>query len=400
MAANGQTSDVIDILSRDYHPKKLISLALQKAPLTAYFPKSENGQGEIAIMRFHAWNAGGSGATVPQAIATEINDGYKKATFDWRLHYTSYSLGNPAIKRSQGSEQLVDVLQMGMKTTMARHGLNIETFMFGDGNGRLGQRASISGNVITLTGANEAWNFQPGMEIIADDTIDGSSPRVGSTTVSTVNKSGNKITVANAAAITAFADADYLFLKTQVAATAPGLASIIPAVAPTPGDNFGGLDRSIAPDELAGWRYSGSSGSKITETAVSALSWGTNFGGKQDTIVMSTGRLNTLILEQQDKVVFGEMKDEEFKVSRRTVVIQGPDGLVHCLGSPKCPDAFGWALERDSWDLNSVGEPLISNALRTGKVIDDPNDDNVRLRWRSQYALRCSLPGHNGCITW
>jgi hypothetical protein len=270
----GQTSDIIDILSRDYHPKKLISLALQKAPLTSYFPKSENGQGEIAVMRYHAWNAGGSGATVTQAMATETNDGYKKATFDWRLHYTSYALGNPAIKRSQGSEQLVDVLQMGMKTTMARHGNNMESFMFGDGNGRLGQRASISGNVVTLTGANEAWNFQPGMEIIADDTIDGSSPRVGSTTVTTVNKSANKLTLANAAAITSFADADYLFLKTQVGATAPGLAAIIPPAAPTAGDNFGGLDRSIAPDELAGWRYSGASGARLTETAISALSAG------------------------------------------------------------------------------------------------------------------------------
>jgi hypothetical protein len=115
---------------------------------------------------------------------------------------------------------------------------------------------------------------------------------------------------------------------------------------------------------------------------------------------MSTGRLNTIMLEQQDKVIFGEMKDEEFKISRRTVVIQGPDGIVHCLGSPKCPDAYAWALERETWNLQSVGEPLISNALRTGKVIDDPNDDNVRLRWRSQYVLLQSLPGHNGCITW
>lgn len=396
----GQTSDVIDILSRDYHPKKLISLALQKAPLTSYFPKSENGQGEIAVMRYHAWNAGGSGATVPQAIATETNDGYKKATFDWRLHYTSYALGNPAIKRSQGSEQLVDVLQMGMKSTMARHGNNLETFLFGEGNGKLGQRASISGNVITLVNPNDAWNFQVGQELIADDTNDGSSPRVGSTTVTTVNKSAGKVTVANAAAITAFADSDFLFLKTQIGATAPGLAAIIPPVAPTAGDNFGGLDRSVAPDELAGWRFSGTSGARQTETLISALSYGSNFGGKQDTVFMSTSRLNTLILEQVDKVVYGEMKDEEFKISRRTVVIQGPDGLVHCVGSPKCPDAYAWALERETWNLNSVGEPLISNALRTGKLVDSETDDNVRFRWRSQYALLQSLPGHNGCITW
>lgn len=395
-----QTADIADILSRDYHPKKLISLALQKAPLTTYFPKTENGQGDLAIMRYHAWNAGGSGSTVAQAIATETPDGYKKASFDWRLHYTSYALGNPAIKRSQGSDQLVDVLQMGMKTTMARHGLNIETFLFGEGNGKLGQRASISGNVITLVNPNDAWNFQVGQELVADDTNDGSSPRVGSTTVTTVNKSGGKVTVLNAAAIAAFADSDYLFLKTQIGATAPGLAAIIPPTAPTAGDSFGGLDRSIAPDELAGWRYTGTPGTRQTETLITALSVGSNFGGKADTVVMSTSRLNTLILEQQDKVVYGEMKDEEFKVSRRTVVIQGPDGLVHCLGSPKCPDAYAWPLERETWNLNSVGEPLISNALRTGKVIDSETADDIRLRWRSQYALLCSLPGHNGCITW
>jgi hypothetical protein len=349
-------------------------------------------------MRFHTAFAGGSGANVTDAIAAEVADGYKKALVDWKLLYTASSMTNPAIQRSKGSKQLVDAWQQAIKGSMARHGNELETLMFGAGYGILGRRASASTNVITLTNPGEAFNFQEGQVVGASPNADGSSPRTGTTAIASLDRSNNKLTLVSAAGITAFADNDYFFVKGLVGTTAVpgGLARIIPPVAPTAGDNFGGLDRSIAPEALAGWRYTGIAGEQVTEQLIKGLQHGSKFDGKADTVVISVDKMTTFILEQANRVEFTEMKSEKYNVSFRGVTLQGPHGPVTVMSSPKCPDANGWALERETWKLESVQEPLIAVATRTGKYIDSELNDLVRLRWRSQFQLECSLPGHNG----
>jgi hypothetical protein len=396
--ATPDTVDILDMLERDYKPNKLISLALQNAPLTAWLPKSEEGQGEICVMRFHTSFAGGSGANVTDAIAAEVADGYQKALVDWKLLYTASSMTNPAIQRSKGSKQLVDAWQQAIKGSMARHGNELETLMFGAGYGILGRRASASTNVITLTLPGEAFNFQKGQVVGASANADGSSPRTGTTSVASIDYSNNKITLVSAAGITSFADNDYFFVKGVVGTTAVpgGLARLFPPVAPTAGDNFGGLDRSTAPEQLAGWRYTGIAGDQVTEQIIKGLQFGSKFDGKPDTVFISVEKMTTLILEQANRVEYTSMKSEKYNVNFRGVVLQGPNGEVTVMSSAKCPDANGWALERDSLKLESVQEPLIAVATRTGKYIDSELNDLVRLRWRSQFQLECSLPGHNG----
>jgi hypothetical protein len=394
------TTDILDALERNYQPKKLISLALQASPLTSYFPKAQDGSGDKCQMRFYTSDAGGVGSTMATAKTRMIAPGFKSGTADWKLVRSYWSVDNAAVQRMKGSP-LVDLLTEGVKSAMRRHGNEIETMLFGAGNGILGQRGSINSNTVTLKNAGEAFNFQPGQEVGADDTVDGSSPRSGTTTVSSVDYSANKVTLANASAIGSFTDNDYIFLKDYENAGAPaGLQKIIPSSAPSSsGDYLTSLDRSVQPDLLAGFRYSGVSGDTLTEQLIKFLQHGTKFEGKQDAVFVSTDSLTQLILEQADRVRYNDMVSKEYNVSFRGLVLNGPTGEITVFGSPKCPDTLGWALERESWMLQSVQEPLISVATRTGKYIDAEVNDETVAKWRSQFQLLCKWPAHNGVVT-
>jgi hypothetical protein len=401
------TANIVDALERNYQPKKLISLALQNCPLTTFFPKSTDGSGDKCQMRFYTNEAGGFGSNMTNAKARQLSPGFKSGTADWKIGNSYWSVNNATAKRLQGSSGLVDLLQEGIQSTMRRHGTEIETMLFGAGNGKLGRRASASTNVITLTNAGEAFNFQIGQEVVADDTVDGSSLRVGSTTVTAVDYSNNKITLASAAGITSFADNDYLFLKDFEGAfgtggSPAGLQAIIPSTAPSAsGDYLTGLDRSLQPDLLAGFRYSGISGDTITEQLIKFLQHGSKFEGVQDTMFVSTDTLTQLILESKSQGLYDPMTmgSKEYNVSFTGVKFLGPNGPVGVFGSPKCPDTLAWALERKSWNLQSVAEPLIAVATRTGKYIDVEVEDETAAKWRSQFQLLCKWPSHNGCAT-
>lgn len=391
------TNDILNGLERDYHPKKLMSMALKAAPLTAWMPKREDGSGEICVIRYLVGNAGGVGSSMANAKTNQKAPLVRKALVDWKIIDSYWSVENPAIKRAEGSG-LGDLLQMGMRQTMSRHGNEIETFLFGDGNAQLGKRASISSNTITLTNKNDAFNFEYGMLIKADDTADGSSPRAGSAYVTTVDYSNGKVTVDNAAGITGFADNDFLFDGEFINAAPSGLTQII--TPGTPGA-YGGLTRTTEPEMLSGWKYTGNVGDTMLEQIIQAYKFGTKFEGDMDTLWLSTDRGTQLELELTNKKIeFQKMSSRDLGLEYTGIklVINGKEITV--MSAVKCPNTVGWFLERSTWDIQSVNEPLIAVATKTGKFIDAEVNDEIVLKFRSQFQVRCPLPSHNGAITW
>ena len=73
-----------------------------------------------------------------------------------------------------------------------------------------------------------------------------------------------------------------------------GLAAWIPSVAPTVGDNFYGVDRSIDSTRLAGVRYNGSAES-IEEALVDASNLLAREGGKPEIGIMGFASFSALI---------------------------------------------------------------------------------------------------------
>ena len=402
MALTTTATDVVAFYERVYTPKKIMSLALKDAPLTAYLPKDTSGSGENVTVRLLDKEMGGVGTTLSAAITAEKDPGAKKVILDYKKFYTSTSLTNDAIELSEGNA-ITNMLKLAVESSMRNHGDQLESSLWGPVSGYIGRIATggISGNVVTLTNANDCFNFEPDDIIIFDDTITGASPRAGSAVVASVQYDAGTVTFVDLGTVTSEAAGDYLFKSTFENGAGPiGIQSWIPVTAPTAGDAFGtgSLDRSLNPTRLAGWRYSASAGMSVKTAIIRGLSYGKNFGGRADTIFMSTDRMADLVLELGNQVVYDSMGSKEFQVNFRTVKFVGPQGDIQAVVAPKCPNNSMWALERSSWSIKSVGE-LVRNPIRNNKVIDSELEDGVRLRWKTFYALTCHLPGHNGVIT-
>jgi hypothetical protein len=94
------------------------------------------------------------------------------------------------------------------------------------------------------------------MTIGASANADGSSPRTGTAVVTGIDRASKTVTVDNAAGITLFANNDYLFRAGDPGNCMDGMEKCNPLTAPTSGDSFRSVDRSVDVEALAGSRIS------------------------------------------------------------------------------------------------------------------------------------------------
>src|ERR1041385_7052613 len=148
-----------------------------------------------------------------------------------------------------------DLVTMETDAVLIEHGDSLAFDYYRDKSGVRGQRASISGNIVTLADADTARNFKEGMVVGASTGSDGiTGARTGTTSVTAVDEIAGKVTLANAASITSFADNDFLFRDGDPGTCIEGMEVCTPLTAPTSGDSFRGKDRSANVTRYAGSR--------------------------------------------------------------------------------------------------------------------------------------------------
>lgn len=172
------------------------------------------------------------------------------------LKYGVLKLDGPSMLRAQlrGKGAFFDFVTRHAEGMLEEFGSRLAFDLFGDGNGIRGRRSSISGNIVTLTGARTADKFKRGMKIGASSNSDGSSPRVGSTYVTKIDRKANKVTLNDASAIAGFVDGDYLFAYGEPGTCIDGMGLCTPLAAPTAGVTFRSVDRANDVEALAGCR--------------------------------------------------------------------------------------------------------------------------------------------------
>jgi hypothetical protein len=164
-------------------------------------------------------NPQGAGGAFATAQTNQTNTKSDQWLTTAGSYFGTVAIGDLVLKSSRTnmgaflSNQLAET--DGLYETVAE---DLSIYAWGNGGGSLGVRASASTNVITLTNPSDASNFEIDMVVVASAN-DGSDAahalRTGSTTVTAVNASAGTITLASAAAITSFADADNLFRQSD-----------------------------------------------------------------------------------------------------------------------------------------------------------------------------------------
>lgn len=368
-------------------------VAMRSHPTLDGLPKSSKVAGHSGSFKGVTFNyvikygnsQGVSGSFTGAQSAAGVTKGLQFAASRF-VKYGDILIDGVSLLASQDDGAFMDLVTLETDGVITEH-TDREAFdLFRTSFGIRGKRASASTNVITLATPDDARNFKIDMVVGASPNSDGSSPRTGTTSVAGVNLSAGTVTLTSAAAITSFADNDFLFNSGDVGTCMEGMETCTPLTAPTGGDSFRTKDRSIYPELLAG--------SRLTSAVSLNQSIEENFGQLGVFIGTTGGKVTDGILNPINfwaVVRRGNARVEfqgaggELSYGFETAVISTPAGQIRLHSDPDCPIDRGRLYNRDSHYLRCLGPGGSSEFIH---IINDDGNYNLRSTTADQVETR------------
>jgi len=282
---------------------------------------------------------------------------------------------------------------------------SVASSLFRSGTGSIGQIASISTSgsgpyisTVALGNANDIVQFEVNMYLVACAT-DGGAASSDVLLVTKVNRSSGVITLSSAASPSVtWAAGAYLVIQGDLNLKPKGLAAWLPKVAPTAGDNFFGVDRSVDPTRLGGVRYDGSAQS-IEESIIDASSLLAREGGKPNVLITNFASYAALEKALGSKVTYTELKGPA-DIAFRGIMINGANSMIKVFPDRNVQALTGYLLQMDTWALEGLGE--VPQILRYGdglEMLRVSNADAGEVRVGAYYAIRTNAPGWNAVVS-
>lgn len=352
---------------------------------------------------------------IPQGVSVDLRTAIDNATPSvgkaWTITPATYYGGMRIDARTMfgsRSEQgaFFKVKERDYEGILKQLGMSFEKYMWSAGTASLGTTASDPGTATTFTLASpeDAINFHENMKIrfYADSSgVPGTERAGGTRTVTGVNYTSGVITV-SAALDAALGSGDHVVRDGDVNAVAKGVPAWIPSADPS-ATSFFGVDRSLHPQKLAGWRQAwlGS----IEETALKLDSLMRRVSQKARVLWLSYSNWNRLSHELGARA-YRPDNGEGAKFGRPSMFMLAPGGAVEIKAAPFVQEDAGFLLDMDTWKLMTLGKAphvveddgltwrVIGVASRDGSLAED----GVEMRLRAWMQLVCLNPFSNGRI--
>ena len=370
-----------------------VDIATREHPLLAKLAKKAGFGGNSFTYSIQYGNPQGISGTFADAQSGESAQSGVQLVALRKKKYGIGVIDGEALAASMGdSAGFTELVTNTFDSTLSEHGDSIAFEIYRDGTGARGQRASISTNTVTLSVADDARNFKKGMTVIASANADGSSARAGNTTVASVDEDAGTVTLTSAAAITAFANSDYLFRKGDPTTCIEGLEAINPLTTPT-ATPFRGVDRTADPRRLAGVRVNDTATSILENAGLVAVKI-SQVGKRADSVWLNPIRFWQVARELNAKVEYdgGGTADYAFQY----IVIHTPAGMLKVYSDPDAPTNRARVLNVESDDLTHLMD-LPPAGLAAGHPSPrSTTADSVEFRTRSFGNLIQMVPGANG----
>ena len=347
----------------------------------------------------------------------------------------NYSLFTITGEFLRASAESVGAFMPGMdanvKAAFAVLGNDLAQSMFGDGSGNRGTyglgAGSIASGVITLDNAQQAMFFQPGM-ILNSYSVSGLTPTQSTGAalgyVIAIDTGAGTVTVSATAGgaagtpsgwSTAF---PYLSVSGDTNFISNGLASAnmlkwagflawLPAASPGGSDNFFGVNRSVMPSTLAGYRFPGS-GESIQDAlidAVNQLEAQATPAGKPDFIFINPVSYQALIKQLTSQGVYQMVKakvNEDVSISFKSLVLPTGTGEINILQDRNCLPQAAFVITSKTWKIRSLGK--LTQFLTWPGAYDQigipvPGQDAVQCQLVSYSQLTCNAPAANAYVS-
>ena len=402
--ANASTT-TLQYLLKTIYPNGLASVGYENSPALALIKKRTDFTGENQAVPLRYGNQTGRSALFSKALSLKQPSSGKKFLVTRAKDYCLGGIDAEAMKAAMSSGAIAEGLKNEIESMAYSMTRSVSSALFRTGGGVIGQIASgFNTPTLTLTSPDDIVNFEVGMTLDAAPTPGfGGVPFSGgaNAVVTSIDRIAGTVTAAvawNVAIPGGLANGDYLFQAGDYGAKLKGLNAWIPSVAPSPGDNFFGVDRSTDVTRLAGLRIPALS--TIEETLLYAVSLVGREGGKVDHIFMHPLDFKDLVTALGSKVMYTQVgPSTTAPVGFKAVEIIGTTGPVKVISDLNCPRGQAFALQLDTWCLWSLGDLIHTVDDDGNKMLRDSQSDSVEIRMRSFVQLVCAAPGYNAVVT-
>lgn len=386
-----------------YPPDKIEKMIYADRPLMAMIPKDETFVGDSSKETTMYGNPQNISANFANAQAQSANSSYAAFILTRVKKYGFGFVDNETILASQSDKgAFLRALTEEMDNSIEGVAQALAVDLARDGSGALGQRASISTNTVTLSNPEDARNFEVGMTVEASATKSGGSLRSGTTTVTQVDTIAGTIELASAAAITSFADNDYLYRQGDYDACLSGWQAWIPYDnrASELAASFFGVTRNVNATRLGGVA-SDLSALPIEQAVSKAVTLVEAEGGKPDYGFMSFEDFEDLRNALGSKVYYNEVTTSASQTKYGSIGfsgirIHGSNGIITVLADRTIVPGRFYLMTSRSWKLRSLG-PII-DVFNTDSLpfLRQASSDGVEIRLTSYSNAVCRAPAWNG----
>jgi hypothetical protein len=388
-------ADADAILKESYDPRRPKFLGYKNASLLALMPKKTNFKGREYEIPLHWGGNQGASRSFAKAKTNKSPGKYSGFFLRRKQDYATGSISTEAILASEGDEAaFLSMATAEVDNTVRTASRNLAISLTRNHGGARGRVASVASDVITLTNAKDVSNFEVDMKI-QRATTDGTSGSVAAeiTTIVAIDRRAGTLTVADD---TNFATNNYLFRDGDFGLSLAGLPSWIPSTAPTSGDNFFGVDRSV--DSRLYGVYQDFSSLTINEALRSMDTILTDEGAEASHAFLNPYNLQELITELDTRVVYDMARPIDMPhIGFKSVVLQSVGGqLINVVADRTIPYNEGYVLQLDDWQLCTLGDcPRVLESMGN-KFIWDVDGDSIEVRVGFYGELGCRAPGHQG----
>jgi hypothetical protein len=398
-ARNWEVSNVSNALKEYYSRSGIKDACYSQSTLCLLNPGKFNikktpvsGSQFVSPIQYAA--SGGLGMTVAEANASAKESAilrwvvtpkkvYKKDNISTDLLYSA--TGDPAGAFWKASINIIDKARVDLVVELERR-------LFGAGTGQIGTVSSSAANVITLTNAADARNFEVGMSVTG--TVAGTNI----TQVTAVNRSAGTVTVSSDTDIDTLNDPIYRYgFATIDTAGIQGLQKQFPTTR-TSANTVHTIDQSLDWNRLAGTHVD-ATGASPYEAVTEGVMQAKAEGGDPTHLIMSFEDLAALMNDGQGQKMYSV--GDPLQIGTKIIEIAVPDGgLVKVLGSAFCPASTIYALNQPDLELVHWGSELMNIQNNDGSILHYSDTDDVwNVRQLAMFDLIVNTPAKHAVIT-
>lgn len=387
-------------LKQLYTDQKVENLTYPENPFYATVPKYNQFFGDSYPQPLQYGNPQNSSHTFSDAQGNNSSSTLGKFLLTRTSDYSIARVQNEVAEASSNDKgAFLKALTNEIDSAMMTAAASLSIDLFGDKSGvraQIGASTNLTTASLILRDTDSVVRFEIGQRLTFAAAKSSGSERIGYLTVTGVDRDNGILTMSAALnTIAGITVNDYIFLKGNRNASLSGLDGWLPETAPTTGDNFFGLDRSVDPTRLGGLRFDASSMS-IEEAMIKALARLCREGGRPDVVFINYLDFADLEAALGSKVQY--MVTSAFangKIGFSGIQIKHNKGVANVIADQYCPRNVAYALTSKTWMLRSLKQPVRILDLDGNKVLRVTNDDAVEARIGGYRQLACNAPGWN-----